>query len=396
MEQKMPRARRHCLAAIIIFTLLISTALGYLNNLLLDEYIVYLAIDAIFLAVLIYILESNRLSGYIGNNISSHYKGVSRCYILSCFITLAGYFIPAYTMPAVALALFMSILSNPEIAASVGIFLSVILCVATGADFYELAAYCILVLVGAQLAKTMRKKEYRIWGCLILLSAALSVPMLFYYLAYAKSSTDMLKWNLIINLMVIMIYMMIASRMYDQADHAATDAVMQIIQEDYPLVLDIKNYSMAEYVHAMKISTLARKCAKEINVNDKVAAAAGFYYRLGVLEGEPFIQNGVRLAEEREFPHDIIQILSEYRGELNRPSSKESAIVHMVDACLKKIEMLNEHNLSTSWNEDMVIYQTLNEMSATGMYDESGLSMNQFLKVRELLVREGISYDSKH
>ena len=68
----------------------------------------------------------------------------------------------------------------------------------------------------------------------------------------------------------------------------------------------------------------------------------------------------------------------------------------MVDACLKKIEMLNEHNLSTSWNQDMVIYQTLNEMSATGMYDESGLSMNQFLKVRELLVREGMSYDNKY
>ena len=58
--------------------------------------------------------------------------------------------------------------------------------------------------------------------------------------------------------------------------------------------------------------------------------------------------------------------------------------------------MLNEHNLSTSWNQDMVIYQTLNELSATGMYDESGLSMNQFLKVRELLVREGMSYDNKY
>ena len=44
----------------------------------------------------------------------------------------------------------------------------------------------------------------------------------------------------------------------------------------------------------------------------------------------------------------------------------------------------------------MVIYQTLNELSATGMYDESGLSMNQFLKVRELLVREGMSYDNKY
>ena len=104
----------------------------------------------------------------------------------------------------------------------------------------------------------------------------------------------------------------------------------------------------------------------------------------------------MKLAQEKCFPEVIITILSEYNGEQKLPSSRESAIVHLVDACLKKIEMLNEHNLSTSWNQDMVIYQTLNELSATGMYDESGLSMNQFLKVRELLVREGMSYDNKY
>ena len=90
----------------------------------------------------------------------------------------------------------------------------------------------------------------------------------------------------------------------------------------------------------------------------------------------------------------MIQILLEYNGEQKLPSSKESAIVHMVDACLKKIEMLNSQKLSSSWNQDMVIYQTLNELSASGIYDESGLSMNQFLKVRELLVREEIGYDN--
>ena len=89
-----------------------------------------------------------------------------------------------------------------------------------------------------------------------------------------------------------------------------------------------------------------------------------------------------------------MQILSEYNGEERLPSSKESAIVHMVDACIKRMELLSAGNLSSSWNQDMVIYQTLNELSASGIYDASGVSMNQFLKVRELLVREEIGYDS--
>jgi hypothetical protein len=36
----------------------------------------------------------------------------------------------------------------------------------------------------------------------------------------------------------------------------------------------------------------------------------------------------------------------------------------------------------------MIIYQTLNEYSRSGIYDQSGMSMNQFLKVREVLTKE--------
>ena len=147
-------------------------------------------------------------------------------------------------------------------------------------------------------------------------------------------------------------------------------------------------------MHALKVAMIAGKCAAEICANEMEATAAGFCYRLGILEGEPFVEIGVRLAQENCFPDAVVQILSEYNGEQRLPSSKESAIVHMVDACVKKIELLSSQKLSSSWNQDMVIYQTLNELSASGIYDESGLSMNQFLKVRELLVREEIGYDN--
>ena len=36
----------------------------------------------------------------------------------------------------------------------------------------------------------------------------------------------------------------------------------------------------------------------------------------------------------------------------------------------------------------MVIYQTLNDESSSGIYDSSGLTMNQFLKIREFLAKE--------
>ena len=60
----------------------------------------------------------------------------------------------------------------------------------------------------------------------------------------------------------------------------------------------------------------------------------------------------------------------------------------MVDGLIKKLEVLDSQTMSSEWNQDMVIYQTLNDFSAQGLYDKSGLSMNMFLKIREYLVNE--------
>lgn len=394
MEQKMPGKRIQNYVIIVVCTVLLSIFFACLNGLMLDGILTYLLIDVFFLAVLLYMLENNRIHNAIGNSNSNQYTGIACCYGIVCLVIFASYFAPGFTYPAASLALFFTLLSNAEIAISCCSFLAIVLCVATGSTFHELAAYMLLILIGAQMAKTMRDKKYRLWGCMILMSVSLTIPMLFYYLAFSESRMILLLWNAGFCVIALGLYLLLADRLYAKTDYEENDSIEKLLREDYPLVMDIKNYSKAEYVHAMKVATIARKCAAEIGAVELLAAAAGFYYRLGILEGEPVIENGIRLAEENCFPEAIIKILSEYNGEQNLPSSKESAIVHMVDACVKKMELLSSQNLSSSWNQDMVIYQTLNEASATGIYDESGLSMNQFLKIRELLVREEIGYDN--
>ena len=396
MEQKMPWKRLRHYAEIVGMTLLVSFFFAYQNGLLLDQIVAYLTLDAIFLAVLLCMLEHSRIHHKIGNSASNHYGRISACYGILCIITAAFYFFPAFTFPAAAFALFLNLRANAEISVGLSVLLSILYCTASGGNFYELAAYCTLIFIGSWMAEAMHEKKHRPWGCLILLFSALCIPSLFYYLAYSKSQVQLFLWNGEFIACAILLYYMLANKLYDQKDQEELDAYEAIIQEDYPLVKDIKNYSKAEYVHAIKVATISGKCAAEIGANEIIAAAAGFYYRLGVLEGEPFVKNAVRLAQENCFPSTLIEILSEYNGEWRLPSSKESAIVHMVDTCVKRIEMLSSQNLSSSWNQDMVIYQTLNEVSATGIYDESGVSMNQFLKVRELLVREEIGYDNNN
>ena len=60
----------------------------------------------------------------------------------------------------------------------------------------------------------------------------------------------------------------------------------------------------------------------------------------------------------------------------------------MVDALLVKMEVLEKDVGMSKWNLEVLISPTLNEFSAAGLYDKSGLSMNQFLKTRDILNRE--------
>jgi hypothetical protein len=151
---------------------------------------------------------------------------------------------------------------------------------------------------------------------------------------------------------------------------------------------ELKNYSQAEYKHARKVSDIAYKYALKLGYKADLAAVAGLYYRLGHLEGEPFVENGVRLAEKHCFPKELIRILQEYSGEQELPSTPESALVHMIDGILLKIELLDKQVGTSQWNREVLIYQTLNEYSTAGLYDVSGLSINAFIKIRELLAKE--------
>ena len=99
-------------------------------------------------------------------------------------------------------------------------------------------------------------------------------------------------------------------------------------------------------------------------------------------------ESGMRIAQNCCFPESVIRIINEYNGERELPTTIESAIVHMVDGLVKKFEVFDSRTMSSEWNQDMVIYQTLNEFSASGIYDRSGLGMNMFL-TRDLVCKRG-------
>ena len=68
MEKRMPWKRVQNYLVIVTLTVLLSIFFAYQNGMLLDGIITYLIIDAVFLAVLLYMLERGRLYLRLGKS----------------------------------------------------------------------------------------------------------------------------------------------------------------------------------------------------------------------------------------------------------------------------------------------------------------------------------------
>ena len=108
----------------------------------------------------------------------------------------------------------------------------------------------------------------------------------------------------------------------------------------FPLIW--KDFSLKEYHHAKIVSDIAYRCAKEVGCNANLCLAAGFYYRIGKWLGEPYTTNILQKSHQLCFSPELTQILLESVGETPKPTTPESALIHMVDTLVKKFEVLEK------------------------------------------------------
>lgn len=388
MKDKMYSLKRTLRIAAIAAALLIYSAyLVLLYQFLLDKILIVLFLYAVFLPFLILVIELERMEGGMSRHTNSDLTLIAWVMAGCVGLYMLYVFLPAYMAPVMIPAILLTAAGNERIAMVAVTYLNTLLCMVSSAGFYEYAAYMLLTVCGCALSLLFAKKKLRLYGCIILLALSAAIPCMLYYISCYEMNYRMYLYALADGMVTIAVTMGCFDRLNQYVREEARRSLREIIASDFPLVQEVKKYSEIDYAHAVKVSGVAQACAKQLGANELVAAAAGFYYRIGKLEGEPFVENGVQLAESNCFPQEVIDILAEYNGEKKEISTLESAIVHMVDILVTKFELLGQDTLQSVWNHDIVIYQTLNEKSSEGIYDFSGMGMNQFLKIREFLAK---------
>lgn len=388
MKEKINIRRVAPILFIIFSTFLLSGIFCYMQKLYPDEIICVCFIDIVFLSLVIFELEFDRKRKYISNNNRTTFTRVALGYFFCCAIAFGFWFLQSYCKPVIIIAFIMYAVGNEVLAFFMSMYIVVLLGIVQTGDFNELVLYIILVAIGVVIGRALQdgKLRYMLFVNTFCLSAIL--PNIFYYFTNKEINSTTIMWS-IINGVIAAIFALITYKfVIPNAKSEKENYILDVISEDFSQVKELKAYSKFEYQHALLVSEIAYKCGKIACVDEDLCAAAGFYYRIGKWQGEPHVEKGIEKAEELCFPEELIQIISEYYGEKNKPSTPESAIIHIVDALVIKLEKIKDDVGFSQWNREMIIYQTLNEYSSSGLYDNSGLGMNQFLMIREYLTKE--------
>lgn len=375
------------LVLLFFCSILFPAVCGVLNNVRIDHMIVWSFICVLcFLCFALY-AERERLGGEMSMGISNDYSLLTFIYVVCLLGACAGSLLPAYTAPVMSLSVLCNGAFRSKPGAALAVYFGLLTALFSEGGGYEVAAYVLLALIGVFLTELFLQRELRLWTGILVICLSVVVPVCCEYLSLHALDVRTIFVTFAGSPLTLFVLKM-ALKLRDKEAVSEEVSLDTIMDEQYHLHREIRRYSTVDYNHALKTSQVAARLAAGVGADERLARAGGFYYRIGKLEGEPFIENGVRIAQDNCFSQRLVAILAEYNGEQRLPGSIESAIVQISDMIVTKFELLDKDTFSSSWNRDIVIYQSMNEKSAEGLYDNSGLSMNQFLAIRELLVKE--------
>lgn len=377
------------LIGLFLLSLVLPMLCGLLHNARIDQLIVWCFICSVCVVCFGVYVEYERLHEGTCMDMGNDYAMLTFVYLVGMTGACVAAFFPAYTAPVMAIGILCNGTFSTKIGAAMGVYFAVLAAIFCGTGLYTMAAYVTLAVVSIFLAELALDGRLRIWVGMLIISLSVVLPVCCCYLDTHMLQPQVIMITLpgsILTLLVVHILPGLRNRVQTE-EEIGLDTIMD---KQYHLQKMIEKYSSVDYDHALRVSRLAAKVAGELGADEKLTMAGGFYYRIGKLEGEPFIENGVRIAQQNCFPERLVQILEEYNGINRAPGTLESAIVQISDMIVTKFDLLDKDTFSAGWNRDIVIYQTMNEKSSEGLYDHCGLSMNQFLKIRELLVKEEI------
>lgn len=168
----------------------------------------------------------------------------------------------------------------------------------------------------------------------------------------------------------------------------------EILEEDYELLKQLREKSPGLFAHSKKVAELSANGAVILGCSEKIAKAGGFYHEIGRLVSKDYIEAGVTLLTEHNFPAEVISILRQQNAKTEKPKSKEAAIVMLSESVVSTIAYFEKEKKKALETGAAYKEQPLNKVVenifdirfSKGSLDESGITIIEYKKLKNYYV----------
>ena len=224
-------------------TILFTTAAAFIRGQYLDEWIVLVIINLVFLALWFFLLEHCRMKRSIAGNRETSYRRIFAGYLASLGVTAVCLVLPEFSRPVMLSAILMLGVGNIELSLCSGLFFCSLLGLLCGGTIQEFSMYILLVLIGAVAADAVENSKKQFWYEWFAGMAGMLLPVLFYYLTYREISVRIMV-SAVADGVVVFLFLHLCYRKLADARNAEVDEVMvDITDESYPLARELASFS---------------------------------------------------------------------------------------------------------------------------------------------------------
>lgn len=380
------------LGVILLVSYIYVIGLGFLHHLLIDQIMIIGLLNLLFLTGLFMLVKLERQMNINKFNFTRGYGRFVVMFSLGCLLLLGNYFLPNITEPLLGITILIALSTSPTVGMVSGIYFVMIQTLSLNHTTTSTVELMFFVICGTILSLVLQKKRNFLNVDLMIFLFCLSGEILFHYFSTFQADLQMVFRGMIVGVINILILTICYPFITKSDEFYYEHTLDYLVDSRFPLIQDLKSCSEPLFIRGLQVSKAASACAKKLHLNDKLAFAGGLYYRLGLFEEIHGRFPGEILGSKNQFPADLLQLISEYKGEQNPISTPESALVDIIDSVFD--DVMNPENIrlnnqsSSSFNQEFVIYKVLNDRSASGAYDQSGFTMNMYITVRDYLISE--------
>ena len=333
-------------------------------------------------------IEYNRITHKYSDEKYSNFRRIFVVFISSCIILILCGLLGLRVVPFSVISAGFSLITEPTTGVIFGTYFSLLYNMTYTGDYRFFILYMILVVAGAALARLFTDRDTIAGGALILLCTyALGVSVTTFTVEQ-KLGVLPVVYAMAYGIISVLVTVLMGWFVVKRIDNSQQRRILKLLEPETKIHAAWRDFSPKQYKYCYKVSLLAYEAAGYIGADAALAKAGGIFCRIGLMSGENLAQTNIEVGEHYNFPTNLIQVIYEAADRKNVPTMKEAAIVIMADRCMRAFVKMETDDAKIGWNREIVLQQLFNNATTEGLLDECGLSMKEYLAVKDSFSRK--------